>query len=44
MRYLTTIGEKTYTIDINRANEVVLDAEPQALDCARSMTPGCIHC
>jgi biotin carboxyl carrier protein len=32
MRYLTTIGEKTYTIDINRENEVVLDAQPQAID------------
>lgn len=32
MRYLTTIGEKTYEIDINRENEVVLDGQPQSLD------------
>ncbi|MBU6336072.1 MAG: biotin/lipoyl-binding protein [Chloroflexi bacterium] len=32
MRYLTTIGEKTYKIDINRDNEVVLDDVPQGLD------------
>jgi biotin carboxyl carrier protein len=32
MRYLTTIGEKTYTIDVNRENEVVLDNAPQLLD------------
>jgi biotin carboxyl carrier protein len=32
MRYLTTIGEKTYTIDVNRENEVVLDNAPQQLD------------
>ncbi|MCX6017961.1 MAG: biotin/lipoyl-binding protein [Chloroflexi bacterium] len=32
MRYLTSIGEKTYKIDINRENEVVLDDVPQVLD------------
>jgi biotin carboxyl carrier protein len=32
MRYLTTIGEKTFKIDINRDSEVVLDDVPQELD------------
>jgi biotin carboxyl carrier protein len=32
MRYLTSIGEKTYTIDIDRAGEVVVDNTPQHLD------------
>ena len=32
MRYLTSIGEKTFKIDINRENELVLDDVPQELD------------
>ncbi len=32
MRYLTTIGEQTYAIDINRGGEVTLDDTPHALD------------
>lgn len=32
MRYLTTIGEKTYTIDINKEGEIVLDGLKENLD------------
>ncbi len=32
MRYLTSIGDKTYTIDIDRDGEVVVDNVPQHLD------------
>ncbi len=32
MRYLTTIGDKTYTIDINQDGEVVVDGVRHSLD------------
>jgi len=32
MRYLTTIGDKTYTIDINQDGEVVIDSVKRSLD------------
>ncbi|MCL6511553.1 MAG: biotin/lipoyl-binding protein [Anaerolineae bacterium] len=32
MRYLTTIGDKTYTIDINQDGEVVIDGVKRSLD------------
>jgi biotin carboxyl carrier protein len=32
MRYLTTIGDRTYTIDINQDGEVVIDGQRRALD------------
>jgi biotin carboxyl carrier protein len=32
MRYLTTIGDRAYTIDINREDEVVIDGETRELD------------
>lgn len=32
MRYLTTIGEKTYTIDINKEGEIILDGVKENLD------------
>jgi biotin carboxyl carrier protein len=32
MRYLTTIGDRTYTIDINQDGEVVIDGQRCALD------------
>jgi biotin carboxyl carrier protein len=32
MRYLTTIGDRTYTIDINQDSEVVIDGQRRALD------------
>ncbi|MDW8352717.1 MAG: biotin/lipoyl-containing protein [Anaerolineae bacterium] len=32
MRYLTTIGDKTYTIDINQDDEVVIDGVKRTLD------------
>ena len=32
MRYLTAIGDRTYTIDINAESEVVIDGKRRALD------------
>lgn len=32
MRYLTTIGDRTYTLDINQDGEVVIDGHKRALD------------
>jgi len=32
MRYLTAIGDRSYTIDINSENEVVIDGERRVLD------------
>ncbi len=32
MRYLTTIGEKTFTIDINKEGEIVLDGLKEHMD------------
>lgn len=32
MRYLTTIGDRIYTIDINQDGEVVIDGQRRALD------------
>lgn len=32
MRYLTTIGEKTFTIDINKEGEIMLDGLKENLD------------
>jgi biotin carboxyl carrier protein len=32
MKYLTTIGDRTYTIDINQDGEVVVDGQRRALD------------
>jgi hypothetical protein len=32
MRYLTTIGDKTYVIEINQDDEVIIDGERRALD------------
>ncbi len=32
MRYLTTIGEKTFTIDINKEGEIMLDGVKENLD------------
>jgi biotin carboxyl carrier protein len=32
MRYLTTIGDKTYIIEINQDDEVIIDGERRALD------------
>jgi hypothetical protein len=32
MRYLTTIGDKTYVIEINQDNEVIIDGQRRVLD------------
>ena len=32
MRYLTTIGEKTYTIDVNKEGEIVVDGVREHMD------------
>lgn len=32
MRYLTTVGDKTYTIDINQDGEITIDGATRALD------------
>ncbi len=32
MRYLTTIGDRTYTVDVDTDTEIVLDGKPRALD------------
>jgi biotin carboxyl carrier protein len=32
MRYLTTIGDRTYTVDIDTDSEIILDGKARALD------------
>jgi pyruvate carboxylase subunit B len=32
MRYLTTIGDRTYTLDINQDGEIIIDGQRRALD------------